>query len=205
MLATRFVSLTTTRQCSIIASNNASISYAKINPTVGDFISNSAILGGNFNKISTLSSGGATGNNSVIIAGHNNSILETTTSSNNSCIIAGDNNKISSVKNCVVLAGNNMDAVKEGGVHLQALVVKDKANQTSRIGFVNLVSGMAIVSPIDLDANDTILLGHVTPGGVPGYIYVSARGVNGPGSSFTIKSSDNSDTSTVSYQIVRKF
>lgn len=89
-------------------------------------------------------------------------------------------------------AGNLVVAVAGKG-----LAVAEGSN--ARMGAVALVAGSATVSTTATTANSRILLTSQVDGGTPGWLRVSARS---PGTSFTITSSDASDTSTVAWLIV---
>lgn len=78
----------------------------------------------------------------------------------------------------------------------QGLQVKEGTN--AKQGITTLVAGTVTVSNTSVTANSRILLTSQADGGAPGFLRVSARTA---GTSFTITSSSNTDTSTVAYQI----
>ncbi len=65
-------------------------------------------------------------------------------------------------------------------------------------GTVTLVAGSATVANTNVTANSRIFLTSQVDGGTPGFLRVSTRTA---GTSFTITSSSNTDTSTVAYEI----
>ena len=65
-------------------------------------------------------------------------------------------------------------------------------------GTATLVAGAATVANTAVTANSRIFLTSQADGGTPGFLRVSARTA---GTSFTITSSSNTDTSTVAYEI----
>jgi hypothetical protein len=76
------------------------------------------------------------------------------------------------------------------------LVVSEAAN--GKQGVTTLVGGTKVVSNTSITANSRIFLTTNTPGGTPGWLQVSDRTA---GTSFTILSSSNTDTSVVAYEI----
>lgn len=78
----------------------------------------------------------------------------------------------------------------------QGIKVKEGAN--GKQGVATLAAGTVTVSTTTVTANSRIFLTCNTPGGTPGWLQVSARTA---GTSFTILSSSNTDTSVVAYQI----
>lgn len=77
------------------------------------------------------------------------------------------------------------------------LQIKEGSN--AKMGTATLVGGTVTVGNTSVTANSRIFLTCQTPGGTPGFLYVSARSA---GTSFTITSGSGSDTSTVAYLIV---
>ncbi len=77
------------------------------------------------------------------------------------------------------------------------LSVKEGAN--ARSGTSVLVAGTVTVANTSVTANSRIQLTSQVDGGTPGFLRVSART---PGTSFTITSSSNTDTSTVAWFMV---
>lgn len=67
-----------------------------------------------------------------------------------------------------------------------------------RTGQTTLVAGTKVVADTAITANSKIFTTVHTPGGAPGWLQVSARTA---GTSFTILSSSNTDTSVVDYLI----
>jgi len=78
----------------------------------------------------------------------------------------------------------------------QGLKVAEGSN--AKQGTATLAAGTKVVSNTSVTANSRIMLTTNTPGGTPGWLQVSART---PGTSFTILSSSNTDTSVVAYEI----
>lgn len=78
----------------------------------------------------------------------------------------------------------------------QGLLVKEGAN--AKQGTVALVAGVSVTANTSVTANSRIFLTSQVDSGTPGFLRVQTRV---PGSSFTIVSSSNTDTSTVAYQI----
>ncbi len=89
--------------------------------------------------------------------------------------------------------GNDLVLAVEG----KSLRIKEGKN--AKMGTTVLSGGVKVVSTTGVTANSRILLTSQTDGGIPGFLRVSARS---PGSSFTIKSSSNSDTSTIAWFIL---
>lgn len=79
------------------------------------------------------------------------------------------------------------------------LVVKTGTN--ARLGGAALVAGTVTVSNTSYSANTFVLLTRQTPGGGQGQLSVTGT----PGVSFTILSTDNSETSTVAWFLVESF
>jgi len=77
------------------------------------------------------------------------------------------------------------------------LAIKEGTN--ARLGRATLVAGTVTVANTSVTAASEIFLTCQTPGGTPGFLRVSARTA---GTSFTILSSSNTDTSVVGYLIV---
>lgn len=75
--------------------------------------------------------------------------------------------------------------------------VKEGAN--AKMGTATLVAGSVVVSNTSVTANSRIMLTTQTPGGTIGVQYISARTA---GTSFTITSTSNTDTSTIAYLII---
>ena len=78
----------------------------------------------------------------------------------------------------------------------QGLAVKEGSN--AKQGTAVLSAGSAVVSNTAVTATSRIFLTSQVDGGTPGWLRVSARTA---GTSFTITSSSNTDTSTVAYEI----
>ncbi|MEU5382682.1 hypothetical protein [Kitasatospora cineracea] len=76
---------------------------------------------------------------------------------------------------------------------------KIKEGTSAKMGTVVLTAGTMVVPNTSVTATSRIFLTAQAPGGTPGALYVSARAA---GTSFTIKSTSASDTSTVAYLIV---
>lgn len=74
-----------------------------------------------------------------------------------------------------------------------------KTGTNSKIGTAVLVAGTVTVANTSVTANSRIILTSQTDGGTPGFLRVSAKTV---GTSFVIKSSSTTDTSTVAWYIV---
>jgi hypothetical protein len=68
-------------------------------------------------------------------------------------------------------------------------------------GTAVLVTGTVTVSSLDIRAGDLVLLTNSLPGGTLGILSYGSI-INGPGGSFVITSSSNTDTSTVAWQII---
>ncbi len=91
------------------------------------------------------------------------------------------------------IASNDLVLAKEG----KGLRLKEGVN--AKMGTAILVGGVRVVPTTAVTAESRILLTSQADGGVPGFLRVSARS---PGSSFTIKSFSNSDTSTIAWFIL---
>lgn len=91
-----------------------------------------------------------------------------------------------------VITGGNLDIATAGN----GLQVKEGAN--AKQGTAALTAGAATVANTSVTANSRIFLTSQADGGTPGWLRVSARTA---GTSFTITSSSNLDTSTVAYLI----
>jgi hypothetical protein len=70
---------------------------------------------------------------------------------------------------------------------------------SSRTGQTTLVAGTKVVADARVTAASKIFASVHTPGGTPGWLQISARVA---GTSFTILSSSNTDTSVVDYLII---
>ncbi|WP_424891793.1 hypothetical protein [Streptomyces sp. XH2] len=79
----------------------------------------------------------------------------------------------------------------------KGLKVKEGANAC--MGTATLVAGAATVATTKVTANSRVFLTSQVDGGTPGWLRVSARSA---GTSFTVTSSSNTDTSTVAWIIV---
>jgi hypothetical protein len=79
----------------------------------------------------------------------------------------------------------------------KGLSIKEGSN--ARMGTATLVGGTLTVNTTAVTANSRIFLTCQTPGGTPGFLYVSARSAS---TSFTITSGSGTDTSTVAWLIV---
>ena len=88
-------------------------------------------------------------------------------------------------------------SVPAGGLISAGIVLAD-FNGNSKSGQVVLSSGAITVSTTNVTANSRIFVTSQIDGGTPGSLRVSSRVV---GTSFTITSSSNTDTSTVFYTI----
>lgn len=77
--------------------------------------------------------------------------------------------------------------------------VQVKTGTNSKIGTAVLVAGTVTVANTSVTANSRIILTSQTDGGTPGFLRVSAKTI---GTSFVIKSSSTTDTSTVAWYIV---
>lgn len=76
--------------------------------------------------------------------------------------------------------------------------VRVAEGSNAKMGVATLVAGTVVVSNTSVTANSRIMLTCQTPGGTPGFLRVSARTA---GTSFTILSSSNTDTSVVAWVI----
>lgn len=74
-----------------------------------------------------------------------------------------------------------------------------KTGTNSKIGTAILVAGTVTVANTSVTANSRIIVTSQTDGGTPGFLRVSAKTVS---TSFVIKSSSTTDTSTVAWMIV---
>lgn len=83
------------------------------------------------------------------------------------------------------------------GLAGKGLRIKEGTN--ARMGTATLSAGAVTVSNNTITANTRIKLGHVTPAGTPGALFVNAVTV---GTSFQIKSTSSTDTSVVSWVLV---
>ena len=77
--------------------------------------------------------------------------------------------------------------------------VSIKEGTNARMGTAVLVAGAATVANTSVTANTRVFLTSQVDGGTPGFLRVSTRTA---GTSFTITSSSNTDTSTVAYLLV---
>lgn len=93
-----------------------------------------------------------------------------------------------------VLATNDDFAIKTAG---KGLKVQEGSN--AKMGTAVLAGGTVVVTNTSVTANSRIFLTNNAPGGTPGWLRVSARTA---GTSFTILSSSNTDTSTIAWMIV---
>ena len=75
--------------------------------------------------------------------------------------------------------------------------IPEGSNKT--MGSATLVTGAATVSTTKVTANSRIFLTSQADGGTPGWLRVSARSA---GTSFTVTSSNSSDTSTIAWLLV---
>ncbi len=73
-----------------------------------------------------------------------------------------------------------------------------KEGTGAKMGVATLAAGTVTVANTSVTATSRILLTCQTPGGTPGFLYVSARTA---GTGFTITSSSSSDTSVVAWLI----
>lgn len=97
----------------------------------------------------------------------------------------------------VIWAGAFGQVLPPNGLsQIKGLGVKEGSNAT--MGTSVLVAGTVTVSNTSVAANSRIFLTSQADGGAPGYLRVSARVV---GTSFTITSGSNTDTSTVAWII----
>ncbi len=79
----------------------------------------------------------------------------------------------------------------------KGLVITEGSN--ARMGVATLVGGSVVVSNTSVTANTRIFVTIQSPGGVPGFTYISARTA---GTSFTITSSNVADTSVVAFLLI---
>ncbi|MFJ8041220.1 hypothetical protein ACIRBX_12010 [Kitasatospora sp. NPDC096147] len=77
------------------------------------------------------------------------------------------------------------------------LKLKEGAN--AKLGTTALAAGTATVTTTAITATSRVFLTAQTPGGTPGALYVQTRTA---GTSFTVKSTSSTDTSTVAWLIV---
>lgn len=89
--------------------------------------------------------------------------------------------------------GGNINAITAG----KGLTVKGGAN--ARIGSSALTAGSMVVANTSITAATIVLLTSQADGGTPGFVRCSARTA---GTSFTITSSSNLDTSTIGWLLV---
>ncbi|MFI9235773.1 hypothetical protein [Streptomyces sp. NPDC053079] len=98
-------------------------------------------------------------------------------------------------------AQTNGDFASLGDVSIgtagKGLKIKEGSNST--MGTATLVAGAATVATTKVTANSRVFLTSQVDGGTPGWLRVSARSA---GTSFTVTSSSNTDTSTVAWLIV---
>lgn len=87
----------------------------------------------------------------------------------------------------------------DGSVVLAGRSVVPSGGTAARMGTAVLAAGTATVNTTAVTANSVIVLTIQTPGGTVGAPYVNARTA---GTSFTIKSTSASDTSTVGWRIL---
>jgi len=80
------------------------------------------------------------------------------------------------------------------------LQVKEGTN--AKQGAATLVAGTKTVANTSVTANSRIFLTNNASSGTPGFLYISARVA---GTSFTITSSSNTDTSTIAYEIFEPY
>lgn len=93
-----------------------------------------------------------------------------------------------------VLATDDDFSINAAG---KGLKVKEGTN--AKMGTAVLAAGTVVVSNTSVTANSRIFLTSNVPGGTPGWLRVSSRTA---GTSFTILSSSNTDTSTVAWMLV---
>lgn len=89
--------------------------------------------------------------------------------------------------------GGNINAITAG----KGLTVKGGTN--ARIGSSALTAGSVVVANTSVTASTIVLLTSQVDGGTPGFVRVSTRTA---GTSFTITSSSNTDTSTIGWLLV---
>lgn len=89
---------------------------------------------------------------------------------------------------------NDHDQGRKGWNRLE---VVDGSNK--RMGQATLVAGTVVVSNTTVTASTRIFLSRETAGGTLGHLSISARSA---GTSFTILSSSNTDTSTINWLLI---
>ncbi|GGZ53331.1 glycosyl hydrolase family 28-related protein [Streptomyces rubiginosohelvolus] len=87
----------------------------------------------------------------------------------------------------------------DGSLVVAGKTIVPTGGAAARMGTAVLVAGQVTVSTTAIGANSNVLLTTQTPGGTVGAPYVNARTA---GTSFTIKSTSASDTSTVGWRIL---
>ncbi|MFF3190565.1 glycosyl hydrolase family 28-related protein [Streptomyces misionensis] len=87
----------------------------------------------------------------------------------------------------------------DGSLVLAGRTVVPSGGTAARMGTATLVGGTVTVNTTAIAAASVVQLTIQTPGGTVGSVYVNART---PGTSFVIKSTSASDTSTVGWRIV---
>lgn len=98
--------------------------------------------------------------------------------------------------NSLRFEGMNLELTQQGKIRI------NEAGGLPSLGVATLVAGTVTVSNTSISVNSRIFLTTQTPGGTPGYVYVSARSA---GVSFTITSISALDTSDVAYLIIEAF
>lgn len=93
---------------------------------------------------------------------------------------------------------NRIDA-GDGALAIAGKTIVPTGGAAARMGTAVLVAGQVTVNTTAIGANSNVMLTTQTPGGTVGAPYVNARVA---GTSFTIKSTSASDTSTVGWRIL---
>ena len=105
-----------------------------------------------------------------------------------------DSGKVDNELQMLVDSHNQHDS---GLVGWTAVSLEDGSN--THMGQAVLVAGEVTVSNTEVTANTRIFLSHANTSGTLGHLYISARVA---GTSFTITSSSNTDTSTVNWLLI---
>ncbi|MFB7597267.1 glycosyl hydrolase family 28-related protein [Streptomyces sp. NPDC056160] len=87
----------------------------------------------------------------------------------------------------------------DGSLVLAGRTVVPSGGAAARMGTAVLAAGTATVNTTAIGANSVVQLTIQTPGGAVGSVYVNARTA---GTSFTIKSTSSTDTSTVGWRVL---
>lgn len=108
-----------------------------------------------------------------------------------------DGNKFDQIDNELQMLADNHNDHDAGLKGWTALSLEDGSN--THMGQAVLVAGTVTVNNTEVSASTRIFLSHADTSGTLGHLYISARVA---GTSFTITSSDSSDTSAVNWLLI---